>query len=221
MVTTLYIIRHCQSTGNIQHRFQGRYDAPVSPDGEKQLDLLSLRFRNVQLDAVYTSPLSRALRTAEAVNRFHGLPIQKRDGLLELDVGEMENLELSEIGIKFPEVAKNWDQSPDLCEFPGGETMKEAYVRANRAIDEIASENPGKTVAVVTHGGVIRNLDARIRTGRIEGMRDGTVFGNTGVSILTVDGEGKLAWKQVNDLSHLPPELRRAPTKYEFHTEAV
>lgn len=221
MVTTLYIIRHCQSMGNIQHRFQGRYDAPVSPDGEKQLDLLSLRFRNVQLDAVYTSPLSRALRTAEAVNRFHGLPIQKRDGLLELDVGEMENLELSEIGIKFPEVAKNWDQSPDLCEFPGGETMKEAYVRANRAIDEIVSENPGKTVAVITHGGVIRNLDARIRTGRIEGMRDGTVFGNTGVSILTVDGEGKLAWKQVNDLSHLPPELRRAPTKYEFHTEAV
>lgn len=221
MVTTLYIIRHCQSMGNIQHRFQGRYDAPVSPDGEKQLDLLSLRFRNVQLDAVYTSPLSRALRTAEAVNRFHGLPIQKRDGLLELDVGKMENLELSEIGIKFPEVAKNWDQSPDLCEFPGGETMKEAYVRANRAIDEIASENPGKTVVVVTHGGVIRNLDARIRTGRIEGMRDGTVFGNTGVSILTVDGQGKLAWKQVNDLSHLPPELRRAPTKYEFHTEAV
>lgn len=221
MVTTLYIIRHCQSMGNIQHRFQGRYDAPVSPDGEKQLDLLSLRFRNVQLDAVYTSPLFRALRTAEAVNRFHGLPIQKRDGLLELDVGEMENLELSEIGIKFPEVAKNWDQSPDLCEFPGGETMKEAYVRANRAIDEIVSENPGKTVVVVTHGGVIRNLDARIRTGRIEGMRDGTVFGNTGVSILTVDGQGKLAWKQVNDLSHLPPELRRAPTKYEFHTEAV
>lgn len=221
MVTTLYIIRHCQSMGNIQHRFQGRYDAPVSPDGEKQLDLLSLRFRNVQLDAVYTSPLSRALRTAEAVNRFHGLPIQKRDGLLELDVGEMENLELSEIGIKFPEVAKNWDQSPDLCEFPGGETMKEAYVRANRAIDEIVSENPGKTVVVVTHGGVIRNLDARIRTGRIEGMRDGTVFGNTGVSILTVDGQGKLVWKQVNDLSHLPPELRRAPTKYEFHTEAI
>lgn len=221
MVTTLYIIRHCQSTGNIQHRFQGRYDAPVSPDGEKQLDLLSLRFRNVRLDAIYASPLSRAFRTAEAVNRFHGLPIQKKDGLLELDVGEMENLELSEIGIKFPEVAKNWDQSPDLCEFPGGETMKEAYVRANRAIDEIVSENSGKTVVVVTHGGVIRNLDARIRTGRIEGMRDGTVFGNTGVSILTVDGEGKLAWKQVNDLSHLPPELRRAPTKYEFHTEAV
>ncbi len=221
MVTTLYVIRHCESTGNVEHRFQGRFDAPVSPKGEQQLDLLSLRFRNVCLDAVYASPLSRAFRTAEAVNRFHGLPIQKRDGLLELDVGEMENLKLSEIGVKFPETAKNWDQSPDLCEFPCGETMKEAYVRVNRTIDEIISENLGKTVAVVTHGGVIRNLDARVRAGCIEGMRDGTVFGNTGISVLIADSEGNLVWQQTNDLSHLPPELRRAPTKYEFHTEAV
>ena len=51
MVTTLYIIRHCQSAGNLTGRFQGRFDAPVSEAGEKQLDLLSLRFRNEHLDA--------------------------------------------------------------------------------------------------------------------------------------------------------------------------
>ncbi len=221
MVTILYIVRHCQSMGNIQHRFQGRFDAPVSPDGEKQLELLSLRFRNVHLDAVYSSPLVRAFRTAQAIARFHELPIQKMEGLIELDVGKMENMLLADIGVKFPEVARNWDRSPDLCEFPGGETMKQAYVRANEAIDRIIAENPGKTVAVATHGGVIRNLDARIRTGHIEGMRDGTVFGNTGISILEAAEDGSLSWKLVNDISHLPPELRRAPTKYEFHTEAV
>lgn len=221
MVTTLYIVRHCQSMGNIQHRFQGRFDAPVSPDGEKQLELLSLRFRNVHLDAVYTSPLTRAFQTAEAINRFHDLPVQKLDGLLELDVGEMENLELSEIGTKFPEVAKNWDQAPDLCEFPGGETMRQAYARINRVIDEIIAENRGKTIAVATHGGVIRNLDARVRTGKPEGMRDGSIFGNTGVSVLEAAEDGALSWKTVNDLSHLPESLRRPPTTYRFHREAV
>lgn len=221
MVTTLYIVRHCQSMGNIQHRFQGRFDAPVSPEGEKQLDLLALRFRNVRLDAVYTSPLIRAFRTAEAINQFHGLPIQMHPGLLELDVGEMENLELSEIGVKFPEVAKNWDEAPDLCEFPGGETMREAYVRINQTIDQLIAENPGKTIAVATHGGVIRNLDARVRKGAPEGMRDGTVFGNTGVSILEAAEDGTLSWKSVNDLSHLPESLRRSPTVYRFHREAV
>lgn len=221
MVTTLYIVRHCQSMGNIQHRFQGRFDAPVSPDGEKQLELLSLRFRNVHLDAVYSSPLNRAYRTAQAIARFHELPVQKREELIELDVGEMENLLLSEIGKKFPEVAKNWDRTPDLCEFPGGETMKQAYVRINAAIDDIIAENTGKTVAISTHGGVIRSLDARVRTGSIEGIRGGAIFSNTGVSILEADEQAMLSWKQVNDLSHLPPELRRPPTKYEFHTEAV
>ena len=130
MVTTLYIIRHCQSAGNLTGRFQGRYDAPVSEAGEKQLDLLSLRFRNEHLDAIYSSPLIRAYRTAEAVNKFHGLPIQKDEGLLEIDVGDMENMLLSDIGRKYPELAYNWDHAPDLCRFPHGETMEEAYLRS-------------------------------------------------------------------------------------------
>ena len=221
MVTTLYIVRHCESMGNVEHRFQGRFNAPVSPKGEQQLELLSLRFRNVRLDAVYSSPLNRAYRTAQAIARFHELTVLKREELIELDVGEMENLLLSEIGERFPEVAKNWDKTPDLCEFPGGETMKQAYARINAAIDKIVAENLGKTVAISTHGGVIRSLDARVRTGGIEGIRGGAIFSNTGVSILEANEAGKLSWKQVNDLSHLPPELRRAPTKYEFHTEAV
>lgn len=221
MVTTLYIVRHCQSMGNIEGRFQGRFDAPVSPAGEKQLDLLSLRFRNERIDAIYASPLKRALQTAEAVNRFHNLPIHAVDGLLELDVGDMENLKLSEIGEKFPEVAKNWDQSPDLCEFPNGETMHQAYDRVNAALDQIIRENPGKTVFVATHGGVIRNLYARVCFGCVEGIRESAVFGNTGVSILEADDGGNLSWKLINDQSHLPAELRRPPTVYRFRREAV
>ena len=64
MVTKIYLIRHCQSMGNVQHRFQGRFDAEVSPDGAKQLELLGLRFRNQPIDAIYTSPLQRARATA-------------------------------------------------------------------------------------------------------------------------------------------------------------
>ncbi|MCH5354100.1 MAG: histidine phosphatase family protein [Acutalibacter sp.] len=220
MVTTVYIVRHCESTGNVEHRFQGRFDAPITPKGEKQLELLSLRFRNVHLDAIFSSPLERARLTAQAVNRFHDLPIQLVDDLLELDVGEMENLHLDEIGGKFPLVAKNWDETPDLCEFPGGETMAQAYERVNAALDDIIAKNPGKTILLATHGGVIRNIDARVRAGSVRGMRGGAVFGNTGVSILEAGEDGTLSWRRVNDLSHLPEELRRSPTKYQFHTEA-
>ena len=220
MVTTLYIIRHCQSAGNAGGRFQGRFDGPVNEQGEKQLELLSLRFRNEHLDAIYSSPLIRAYRTAEAVNKFHGLPIHRESGLLEMDVGEIQNKTLSEIAEEYPELAHNWDHAPDLCRFPHGETMEEAYRRVNRAIDRIIAENPGKTVAVTTHGGVIKNLNARVEFGNIQGLRQGKVFGNTSVSVLEAE-DGVLRWKLVNDMSHLPEELRRAPMQYTFHTEAL
>ena len=90
----------------------------------------------------------------------------------------------------------------------------------NRAIDRIIAENPGKTVAVTTHGGVIKNLNARVEFGNIQGLRQGKVFGNTSVSVLEAE-DGVLRWKSVNDMSHLPEELRRAPMQYTFHTEAL
>lgn len=220
MVTTLFVLRHCQSAGNIEGRFQGRFDSEITEAGRKQLELLSLRFRNEKIDAIYSSPLKRARYTAEAVNQFHNLPVQICQDLIEIDVGEMEDLKLSEIAGKFPETAKNWDVSPDLCQFPGGETMEQVYQRVNHALDEIISGNRGKKVVLTTHGGVIRNLYARVQSGCLEGIRQSAVFGNTGVSILEAEEDGRLSWRLINDQSHLPEELRRAPTKYSFH-EAV
>ena len=148
------------------------------------------------------------------------LDLLQEEGLLEIDVGDMENMLLSDIGRKYPELAYNWDHAPDLCRFPHGETMEEAYRRVNSAIDRIIAENPGKTVAVTTHGGVIKNLNARVEFGNIQGLRQGKVFGNTSVSVLKAEN-GALRWKLVNDMSHLPEELRRAPMQYTFHTEAL
>lgn len=221
MVTTVYIVRHCESMGNVQHRFQGRFNAPISPRGEQQLDLLSLRFRNEKIDVIYTSPLDRAYKTAQAVARFHDVEIHPLDDLSELDVGDMTHLTLDEIGEKFPVVAKHWNETPDLCEFPNGETMKQSYDRVNAALDKIIDENRGKTIVITTHGGAIRNIDARITKGCVEGVRTAIIFDNTGVGMLTADDNGKLSWQLVNDLSHLPPELRKSPVKYKFNTDAV
>lgn len=216
MVTTLYLIRHCQSMGNIQRRFQGRFDAEVSPDGVKQLALLGLRFRNEPIDAIYTSPLKRARATAEAIAQYHPeLEIKEEPGLIELDCGDMENLLLTEVAERFPQVARDWDQSPDLCQFPGGESMAQVYERANRALDRIIQDHAGERVVVTTHGGVLRNLFARVAYGELKGIRRSEVFGNTGVSTLAAE-DGALRWEKVNDLSHLPEDMRRPPTKFAF-----
>ncbi len=215
MVTKIYLIRHCQSMGNIEHKFQGQYDADVSPAGEKQLELLGLRFRNEHIDAIYTSPLKRARATAEAIAKYHDMEPIAEPGLIEIDCGRMENLLLTDVARLFPEVALNWDRSPDLCEFPGGETMGKVYERVNAALDRIIAENPGRTVVVTTHGGALRNLYARIQYGEPIGIRKSEVFGNTGVSTLIAENGG-LRFESINDLSHLPENMRRPPTSFSF-----
>ncbi len=201
--------------GNIEHKFQGQYDADVSPAGEKQLELLGLRFRNEHIDAIYTSPLKRARATAEAIAKYHDMEPIAEPGLIEIDCGRMENLLLTDVARLFPEVALNWDRSPDLCEFPGGETMREVYDRVNAALDRIIAENPGKTVVITTHGGALRNLYARIQYGEPIGIRKSEVFGNTGVSTLIAENGG-LRFESINDLSHLPENMRRPPTNFSF-----
>ena len=215
MVTKIYLIRHCQSMGNIEHKFQGQYDADVSPAGEKQLELLGLRFRNEHIDAIYTSPLKRARATAEAIAKYHNMEPIAEPGLIEIDCGRMENLLLTDVARLFPEVALNWDRSPELCEFPGGETMREVYERVNAALDRIIAENPGRTVVVTTHGGALRNLYARIQYGEPIGIRKSEVFGHTGVSTLIAENGG-LRFESINDLSHLPENMRRPPTHFSF-----
>lgn len=216
MVTSVFLVRHCQSMGNIQHRFQGRFDADVSPDGVKQLALLGLRFRNEPIDAIYTSPLKRARATAEAIAQYHpDVPLLEEPGFIEIDCGRMENLLLTEVAEQFPQVGRDWDQSPDLCRFPGGETMAQVYERVNAALDKVIQDNVGKRVVITTHGGVLRNLYARVSFGCLEGIRKSEVFGNTGVSTLLAE-DGALRWEQVNDLSHLPEDMRRPPTKFAF-----
>ena len=87
MGTRLILVRHCEAEGNFRRLFQGSTDAPVSEKGRVQLDLLSVRCRNMAIDRIYTSPLRRARETAEAVNRYHHLPVEVRDGLREIDGG--------------------------------------------------------------------------------------------------------------------------------------
>lgn len=75
ILTTIYLVRHCEAMGNINRIFQGHTDEEISDNGRLQLEKLAERFRDIHLDALYSSPLKRAYRTAEAVNRYHQLPI--------------------------------------------------------------------------------------------------------------------------------------------------
>ena len=133
----LYLVRHCESLGNRDNIFQGQLDLDISATGEKQLALLALRFRNIPIDAVYSSPLKRAYKTAEAVDLYHSLPIIKLPELMEVDVGALSGMKLDKAFADYPVFAEKWQNSPQNCIFPEGETTAEVYDRAKKALAHV------------------------------------------------------------------------------------
>lgn len=213
MVTRLYIVRHCQSAGNKIHAFQGQTDAEISDIGAQQLELLALRFRNIPLDAVFSSPLKRAYKTAEAINRFHDLPIQTLDDLMEINVGTLEGKPLQSIAADYPALAVHWNDTPWDCVFPEGESMRQVYARAENAAKTILAACPGKTVAVASHGCLIRNLLTSLLKGGIEKQLEISLPGNTSVTELELE-DGAVRVVSMYDDTHLPEEMRSRGGQY-------
>lgn len=213
--TRLYLVRHCQSMGNLKNIFQGQHEYDVSPIGEQQLALLGLRFRNVHLDAIYSSPLRRALKTAEAVNAYHNLPIAQLPDLMEIDVGALEAKPLADLPVQHPVLSRQWNETPQDCVFPQGESMRQVFDRASAALRTILAESAGKTVLVASHGCLLRNMICALLYGTIDALPQVVLSGNTSVSEFEVSPSGVRAVR-MNDLSHLPPELCGDPHQYDL-----
>lgn len=207
-VTKVYIVRHCETEGNSLHIFQGHSDLPITKMGEKQLKALSKRFQKIHLDAVFSSPLLRAKKTALAIIGNKNLSPITFDGLIELNGGVYENKTFDEIYSQFPDFKDMWLNHPQDFAPEKGETMYTAYHRILEAVKEIAKNNKGKTVACVTHGGVLRCLLCRFLKGDIEKLRDIPFARNTSVSLIEFDDDFNPTLIFSDNTDHLPEKLK-------------
>ncbi len=206
-MTELYIVRHCEAEGNILKTFQGITDYDITNRGEKQLALLAERFKYIKPDIIYSSPLKRAYKTAEAINKYHKLPIIINKKLIEIDGGEIEGISWVDFPETRPETEYYWSMEPHKFHVKGGEPMTSVYKRAGEVLEEIVAENEGKTVVIASHGCTIRAMMCIAMGKPIEEL--GTVnFGdNTGVFLLRFGGSKLPEIAMFNDTSHLSEEL--------------
>jgi broad specificity phosphatase PhoE len=149
-----YLIRHGESLYNAEGRIQGQSDVALSPLGLRQAAAIAEAFGDEPLDAVFASPLRRAIETAEPIAARFGLPIRTDDRLMEIHAGIFQGLLWAEIEAKFPDAARPWrEQHPDFV-IPGGESRRSLMVRGRAAFESIR-EMPFRRVAVVSHGGIL------------------------------------------------------------------
>jgi broad specificity phosphatase PhoE len=201
IATRLLLLRHGQSTWNLESRWQGWADAPLSGLGEQQAIDAAAHLGGAGFTRVCASDLQRARRTAELIARALGLGevVTERD-LRERNVGAFEGLVMDEIRGRWPE---SFDPvSGRLIAVPDGESDDDLRARTIPAVIRLAERFSGETLLVVSHGGVIRNLERHL------GVDPPPTTPNLGGRWFEVDGGSILAG---DALLPVEPELTSSP----------
>ena len=195
-MTEIFLIRHTQAEGNLYRMMQGHWDGDVTA-------ALAERFKDIPVDAVYSSDLYRARMTAGAVTKYHGeLELQQVPALREIDVGPWETAFFGNVFHEFPQQADDFVNHPGRWRIDGAETYAAVQERAYAALEDIARRHDGQRVVVVSHGVTIRCIMSRVLGVPLEGVETLPIFFNTSVTTLHYSG-GRFTAKGQNDCTHL------------------
>jgi phosphoserine phosphatase len=198
----LLLIRHAETGHNRDSRVQGQADIPLSELGERQAAALGEHLRAEPIAAVVASPLIRALETARAVARGHGLTVETDASLMEMHVGEMEGLSTAEMRARFPDFLAEWatERGPAM-QMPGGESLLQVQERAWRVVERLRAVYEDATVALVSHNFVLGCLITRALHAPLHEFRRFRLS-VAGVTTLRFRGDRTLL-VQLNDTCHL------------------
>ena len=158
-MTTILLIRHGQVAGITPPRFRGREDLMLTPQGVRQAeqvrDAIALRWVP---NAVYCSPLTRCVRTADTIARQFALDVRTHQGLNDISYGAWQGMTVTEVAQRWPEELARWHGTPHTMRVPGGETLQEVQARAVDALQAILHAHRHGTVVLVAHDSVNRIL---------------------------------------------------------------
>lgn len=205
-MTTIYLIRHAEAEGNLYRRIQGHWDGHITPRGLRQIDALAERFRDVPIDALYSSDLQRTQMTAGAITRYHDLPLHTTPRLREICMGVWEGRPWGDVDYEQPEQLHLFNNDPEKWAVPGCEPFTAVQRRMSETLLELARRHDGQTLAVVSHGMAIRAYICAVLGVPSEEIPSIPHGDNTAVALVQIEnGAASLAF--YNDNSHLSPEL--------------
>ena len=157
-MTRFILVRHGQTGWNKEARFRGRVDIELDEMGVRQAEATAERLAGCEATAVFSSPLKRAMMTAEPVARRLGLEVAPLEGINDMDFGSWEGRSVDEVRKRDEELFDQWRRSPDVIRIPGGETLDEVRQRVAAALDELSGRYENDTVVLVTHRVVCKVL---------------------------------------------------------------
>lgn len=206
-MTELTLIRHGQTHANVAGRWQGWSDGALTSLGRKQAEAVARRLaaERVQVAALYTSPLRRALQTARIIGKALGLRPVCLDDLREVNFGELDGISMEEMAARDPTLFARWNNKADQeFTWPGGEQRADFFHRVALTCDHIVTLHPNDSVVIVTHGGTLRACLAHLLPGQ---MAQWWTYPLDNCALTRVSREkAEFRLSVLNDGAHLPAQ---------------
>jgi len=153
------LLRHGQTPMSVQKRYAGRSDVPLTDVGVQQAAAAAKRLASAGLGVIVTSPLLRAVQTAQEVASVTGAAVVTDDGFRETDFGAWEGLTFAEVRERWPSEVTTWLADPDAAP-PGGESLTDVSTRVTAALHRVLADRDGQRVLIVSHVTPIKTLVA-------------------------------------------------------------
>ena len=157
-MTAIILIRHGETDWNREQVFRGRIDVALNEVGLTQARAVQESLKDTEIDGIYSSPLSRAFETATIVGENRNVAVRGEEGLIDIDFGAWQGLSHQKVKEEYKDLYETWLAQPDLVTFPDGESLKEVRIRSMESLEEVIKNNPGKTLALVSHRVVLKVL---------------------------------------------------------------
>jgi len=198
----LILVRHGETEWNSEARLQGgKSNIPLNERGRKQVRCLGLALQGEKLEAIYSSPLQRALDTAQAISVHHNLKVETDHALAEIDMGFIDGLDMAEVKERQKDFWKRWHQEDFSVALPGGESLLQVQQRVWGAVQEIIMRHRRGSVAVVSHSIALKTIITSILGAPLSSLIR-FHLGVASISILHIDND-RTSLVMLNDTCHL------------------
>ncbi|MBC7190589.1 histidine phosphatase family protein [Candidatus Aerophobetes bacterium] len=210
----IFLIRHGNTIWNRKKVFRGHLDIPLDKEGEYQAELTGKYLQQIKLNALYSSPLKRALKTAQIIKNYQAqdMRIVVCEGFKDLNYGKWQGKSHEEIKREYNQLYSIWGKEPEKVKIPGGETLKEAADRAWQALEEIILREKG-VVGIVSHRVINKLLICRVLGVGVGGFWK--IKQDTCCINLIQYESGRFTILKLNDTSHLV-SLNKALETFDF-----
>ena len=204
-MTTVILIRHGETTWNLEGKCQGQLDSPLTGKGIQQAKAVAARLQDGEFTHIHASDLGRAWNTAGHIAAATGRPLVADPRLRERNFGIFHGLDKAAMQEKYPEEFRAYASGDSDYVIPKGESLRQLSARSLACVQEVSAKHAGQRLVMVSHGGVLGEIFKHVLGLPIQTRRPFRIV-NASLNVISLD-RGRWVIESLGDVGH----LRRIP----------